>query len=380
MSVTSSPTALERPVTAAIRAGYAWTARIDHPQAWREIGRMTGVIMRALGPGRGPATPAELITALRQPLGEWLPGVTEDPVLAALVILDGDDQLTDATYEIGCDYTAEVLSGQDAGDRWLPSWRIHRAEQVEQTAFQALVAGTAEQYSRGRRFIVDNPAGDKAELLALQSGSGLQPVVAFGPIPADRQYRSWWWPCPDCRWPMRVRGGIVRCSFPRHGSAYLVLDGRDGAPRAQPMDGTTKRVRARTASNALCVDESVWRHIVVPGVVEVRLFDRIDALPGADATLYPGKDIYDIRVVPAGHANESLQWEFTLDVKDFASARVLASKLSARPVAARHIVVPAYRRHQLPELRRSLPGTQITTEDAIFRQIKNAAARTLEPS
>jgi hypothetical protein len=380
MPATSSPAALERPVTAAIRAGYAWTARNDHPQAWREIGRMTGVIMRALGPGLGPVTPAELLAALRQPLGEWLPGVTADPVLAALVILDADDQLTDATYEIGCDYTAEVLSGQDAGDRWLPAWRIHRAEQVEHAAFQALVAGTAEQYSRARRFVIDNPAGNKSELLARQSGSGLQPAVAFGPIPAERQHRGWWWPCPDCRWPMRVRGLVVRCSFPRHASAYLVIDARASAPKAQPMDRTTRRARARAVSDAVCVDESVWRHIVVPGVVEVRLFDRIDALPGADATLYPGKDTYDIQVVPAGHANRPPPWEFTLDVKDFASARVLASTLSARPVAAQHVVLPGYRSHQLPELRRSLPQMQITTENAIFRQIKAAATRTLELS
>jgi len=371
---------LERPVTAAIRAGYAWSNRDDHPQAWREIARMTGVIMRALGPGCGPVTPAQLVDALRQPLGDWLPAAAADPVVAALVILDRDGQLTDATYELGCDYTVEVLSGEDTGDRWLPNWRIHRAEQVEHAAFRVLIAGTADQYSRGRRFVIDNPAGDTTELLALQSDSGLQPAVAFGPIPADRQHRGWWWPCPDCRWPMRVRGSIVRCSFPCHASAYLIYEASKGTPRVQPMEGTTRRVRASTVYGAACVDESIWRHIVVPGVVEVRLFDRIAALPGADATLYPGKDTYDIRVVPHGHASGPPMWEFTLDVKDFASARVLASKLSARPVAARHVVLPAYRSHQLTELRRSLPETRITTENAIFRQIKSASAGTLEPS
>jgi pPIWI_RE three-gene island domain Y len=145
MSAAAPPTALERSVTAAIRAGYAWTARQDHPEAWREIGRMTGVIMRAAGPGHGLVTPSQLISALHRPLADWLPGVTTDSVLAALVILDGDDQLSDATYEVGCDYTTEVLTGHDAGGRWLPDWRVHQTEQVERAAFRVLITGTADQ-------------------------------------------------------------------------------------------------------------------------------------------------------------------------------------------------------------------------------------------
>lgn len=376
MPTTQVMAALERPVTAAIRAGYAWSTRNDHPQAWREIARMTGVIMRALGPGRGPVTPAELIENLSRPLGDWLPGVMTDQSLEALVILDSDGQLTDATYEVGCDYTVEVLSGHDTGASWLPAWRVHRAEQVEQSAFHALRSGTDGDYSRGRRFVIENPAGDEADLLAIQSDSALRPAVEFGPIPADRRHRGWWWSCPDCIWPMRVRGSNLRCSFSRHAAAYLIIDDERSVPVAQPAEGTTRRVRARTVNGAVCVDESVWRFIVVPGIVEVRLFDRINALPGAAPTLYPRKDAYDIRVIPAGHEIGAPQWEFTLDVKDFASAGALARKLSARPVAADHVVLPAYRGHQLAELRRSLPDIRFTTENAIFRQIKAAASRT----
>jgi REase associating with pPIWI_RE len=173
---------------------------------------------------------------------------------------------------------------------------------------------------------------------------------------------------------MRVRGSVVRCSFPRHASAYTVLDTLNGKPRAQPMHGTTKRTQAVAVIDAVCVDESIWRYIVVPGVVEVRLFDRINSLPGASAELFPGKDTFDIGVLPAGRSDGPPAWEFTLDVKDFASAQILASKLSSRPVAARHIVLPDYRRHQVPELRRSLPAIQIATQSTIVRQIKTTAA------
>src|SRR5690606_2206050 len=118
--------ALAKPVTAALRAGYAWSVRRDRPEAWTEVARMTGVIMRHLGPGRGPVTPAELVTLLRRPLGDWLP--VDDPALAGLIILDADDRLTPGTYDVGCDYTVELL---DPAAGWLPKWRTHRAEQVE---------------------------------------------------------------------------------------------------------------------------------------------------------------------------------------------------------------------------------------------------------
>lgn len=69
---------LDRTVTAAIRAGYAWSVRRYQPRAWREVARMTGVIMRAAGPGVGPVTPTELVALLRCRLGEWLSGAADD--------------------------------------------------------------------------------------------------------------------------------------------------------------------------------------------------------------------------------------------------------------------------------------------------------------
>lgn len=365
-TVNDAPVALERAVTAAIRAGHAWSVRRERPEAWAEIARMTGVIMRACGPGRGPATPAELVAALRRPLGTWLPGC--DAAARDLVVLDGDDQLTDATFEIGCDYTAEVLAGQDdPGAGWLPGWRVHRAEQIEKAAFQALLAGGDEEYSRGRRFITEHPAGVLTELVAARSELGLPPLVPYGEIPGERQRDGSWWPCPVCRWPMRVRGAMVRCDFPRHEAVYTVSS---APPSLQPAGGARRAPKRRPVDGAVCVDESVWRFIVVPGVVEVRLHDRIAALPGVRAELYPRKDLYDIRVTSAGDGT----WEFTLDVKDYASARALARKLEERPIAADHLVLPRYRSDQAGELRRLLPGTGVSTEDQIYRRIRRVAS------
>lgn len=368
---------LKRPVTAALRAGHAWSVRREHPEAWREIARMTGVIMRSFGPGRGPVTPAELVPLLRQPLGTWLPGASDDAVLAALVILDDNDELTDATFEIGCDYTVELLAGQvDPGERWLPSWRMHRTEQVENATFETLISGSDREYSIGRRFLIDNPAGDKDHLLELRNDLGLPPLAEFRDIPHERQWRGWWWPCPVCRWPMQIRAGRVSCCFPHHQAGYTLLDTGKGVPRLQPMDGARRTKHAQLADAAVCVDESVWRYIVVPGVVEVRLRDRIAGLEGVSAHLYPAKDLYDILVEPA----ESLPgqppaWEFSLDVKDHSSARTLADRITADPVAAQYVVLPSYRKNQLKELVRLLPTVKFITEDRVVTRIKQTLTR-----
>ncbi|MGN9846929.1 restriction endonuclease-related protein [Nonomuraea sp. H19] len=357
---------MARPVTAALRAGYAWSVRREHPQAWREVARMAGVIMRHCGPGRGPVIPAELVALLHQPLGTWLP--TADPALAELVVLDEDDHLTDDTYEVGCDYTVEVLAGQeDPGERWLPSWRVHRAEQVEHTTFQRLIIGTDEDYVVGRRFLVENSAGQLLHILDRQTELGLTPLVEFGAIPQDRQWHGFWWACPVCAWPMSVSpSGIVRCHFKPHRATYTLLNGTGKKPLLQPADGSIPPRAARPVDGAVCVDESIWRYIVVPGVVEVRLRDRINAIAGVSADLYPCKDLYDIGV----RRTTEESWRFTLDVKDFASAAALANKLIEKPIAAGHLVIPDYRSDQLIELRRLLPGVAIATETQIQKRIR----------
>lgn len=357
---------LDRTVTAAIRAGCAWSVRHDQPRAWREVARMTGVIMRAAGPGNGPVTPTELIACLRRPLGSWLPGAAADESLAALVVLDDSGRLSDATYEVGCDYTVELLVDQeDPGEGWLPSWRVHRAEQIERAAFYALRRGSDDDYTRGRRFLVEYPAGERNEVLARQTDLGLPPLVSFTPIPDDRQHRGWWWACPLCRWPMRIRSGHMSCSFPRHRAAYALLSADGRIPRLQPLEGAPQRVQRQLVEGAVCVDESVWRYIVVPGVVEVRLCDRLGRIPGIGTLLYPFKDRYDIQVQP-----DDGDWECTLDVKDFASARSLANKLIEKPVAAKTLVLPQYRSGQVMELRRLLPGMAVMTESGICAKVR----------
>jgi hypothetical protein len=47
--------------TAALRSAVAWSRRSGEARAWREVARMTGVIMNARGPDIGPVV--KLVTS-----------------------------------------------------------------------------------------------------------------------------------------------------------------------------------------------------------------------------------------------------------------------------------------------------------------------------
>src|SRR5262249_12303895 len=130
-----------RITSAALRAAYAWSVRDRERRAFEQISRMTGVVMFELGPRNGPVTPLDLVLWLRQPLGALLPQLRHDAegaygaAIDEVVLLGGDDALTDAAYEIGSDYVREVITGLDPGRDWLPSWSWMRANDIETELF-----------------------------------------------------------------------------------------------------------------------------------------------------------------------------------------------------------------------------------------------------
>src|SRR5215831_15852672 len=107
--------------TAALRSAVAWSRRAGEARVWREIARMTGVIMNARGPD-GPVTPAELVALLYRPLGYLLPSLDEPSALDAVTLLDADGELSEAAMEIACDYSHALFDGRDPATEWLPWW------------------------------------------------------------------------------------------------------------------------------------------------------------------------------------------------------------------------------------------------------------------
>src|SRR5215467_7320446 len=103
MQMAAGDRVIARVITsAALRAAVAWTRKEEEPRAWRELSRMTGVLMHALGPARGPSSPLEVVEFLRHPLAKLLDPEAAFDELNDLVFLDSEDRLTDAAVEIGC--------------------------------------------------------------------------------------------------------------------------------------------------------------------------------------------------------------------------------------------------------------------------------------
>ncbi|MET9294160.1 hypothetical protein [Streptomyces sp. NPDC003077] len=364
--------------SAAVRAGYAHTCRYEEPAARREIARMTGVVMSVCGPGRGPNTPTMLVEALHHPLAQIAPGLFADSTMGSLTVLDGGE-LSDDVYAEGCEDIVELLSGGvDPARRWLPSWAWMHGELVEREAFQQINEGASEkEYTAHRYFVVKHPAGEERQLAELFSQAvGMRKSVRYVPIPADQVFRGrFWWPCPVCRWPMHVDGSQVRCRFPLHNAAYFVrADSAKGRPMLQRRDGGVPQQPAARSfhregpKRSICVETAVWRHIVISGVSEVYLFERLDGLRerGVEVQLWPGKDRYDLLVrVPA------TGWELRIDVKDYKCAVSLADQLRRKPPAARTIVIPDYRGEaQQDELAEQLPNLAVLLVSEVLKAAK----------
>lgn len=371
-----------RLVAAALRAAYAWSERAGHPEAMKEISRMTGVVMEALGPGTGPAAPMQLVGFLRRPLGELLcltepggdPDGAADDAISEAVLLSPDGLLADAAYDLACEYARQLAEAFETAE-WLPPWTRMRAEQIENQVFAALVeSGDQDSYTRARRFLVDYPASDRPELSARLAATGTRCAARYSALPPEQRYPGpdgqWWWPCPACRWPMTVTGDQVRCRYRLHQAFYQAVPGRAAMSPPQLLRtgdrGTRAVPRARPTRDAVCVDPGVWRYIVVPGASEIRIAAALEKA-GAEVRLWPGMDAYDLHV-RAGTL------ERRLDVKEYRSARRLIEDLRDSPPRA-DVLLPATHEHQTDLITAAIPSLPVVTETALRRQVRQAARR-----
>jgi hypothetical protein len=360
----------DRVVAAALRAAHVRSESSGSRHTMREICRMTGVVMEALGPGRGPASPHALIEALHEPLRKLLIFVPDlDDRLGGVKLL-ADDRLTDDAYDIAAEFAG--LLDRSAGPGELPTWARARAENTQQDAFGSLIeSGDQKAYVRARRFVIEFPAGTTSDLRKALRRTGARCRVEYTDLTVDQKYGSgeheYWWGCPVCRYPMAVTGRNVRCRYRPHRASYQVARGR-GAPRLLVKNGEEKVPTVPVAEVALgvkCVDPGVWRSIVVPGATELRLAKALEAASRNEVVLWPELDSYDL-LVTAG------QKPFRLDVKEYRSVDRLLTDLAEKPPRATVLLPRTHEHQEQAVLDARLPGVHVTTESKIIRRVRRA--------
>lgn len=367
-----------RIVAAALRAAYAYTVRATRTEAVPELCRMTGVVMEALGPGRGPVAPMELADLLHGPLNDLLTHLAPGDVeVGAVRLLDGD-RLTESAISLAAEYVVP-LDPEPSRAEWLPTWTRMRAEEIEKATFAALIAkGSEEDYSRSRRFLVEHPAGFREQIATEASGRAVAQAGSYAPVPDDQVHqtgdgRGWWWRCPLCRWPMHVIGLRVRCWYAPHTPVFEIQPQvrRSGKPWLLRVDEGAPRVAVPsplTTEGAACVDAGVWRRIVVPGATELRIVRELSPLVDR-ISLWPEHDAYDLDIQTAGQ-------QFRLEVKECWSVRELIDRLQRHPPPPGvRILLPRGLEHQKHLLEDLVPGLRVLTEAQLRATVRRARER-----
>jgi hypothetical protein len=355
--------------TAALRAAKAWGVRETEPKAWREISRMYGVLLSFLPPGDAPSTPVEMINNLRRPMREWVSLAWDDlpEELGAFAILGGDDELTGEAVEYGSDYTEALFEDHEASNDWIPRWATQAFEKVERSVYRVLVSAGQPEYIATRQLLIEVPAGTRSAVRDQINARGALRTEAYVPLPPDQQFAgedtAWYVPCTICRWPLHVRGALLRCRFPQHQDTFEIVS--FGSRSAAPTITGPVPVEAEDATDVVALHYAVWRYITVPGVTEVGLMRWLSKHPGVQVDRWPHKDRWDItaRVGPA---------TFEIDVKDVR----FPSQIGSDPPRVRYVVIPDYRAWQIAQLKRTLPSAQYTP--CTVRTLKVAIKKAIE--
>jgi hypothetical protein len=177
-------------------------------------------------------------------------------------------------------------------------------EQAERRTFEALRRLPGKEYTKARGLLVDHAAGELSQLRRAWDGL-LGRLDLYEPVSTRTwsHVRGHWFPCPVCRWPMRVGGPSpvreVRCeAHAREGIRYTcnVERAPDRPPKLVPAGRDASPVRAVPATaDHLAVSRSTWRYVTLPGLLEISLRREARSL-GARVLMWPDKDRYDLRI------------------------------------------------------------------------------------
>lgn len=300
-----------------------------------------GVLASVSPPGH-TITLGQLRAGVSGPLGDLLPPGIDAGATNDVVLLDSWGSLSAEAEDVAREHFIDCAALEQ---HW--THRRVRAEQEEQHLYQELRTLGSEGYSRARGLLTDHASGEvqvlrnQWDMLWPRFGS-YEPVAKW----PWAHHSGWWFPCPLCRWPMKVTGEgaitTVQCeAHMRRGIRYTARADRQEAkpPVLQAAGNGSPKVSGLPATAAyMAVSRPVWRFVTLPGVLECELRDQATGL-GAKVTMWPDLDSYDLHI-----ETPTRQWR--IDAKAWASPVRLVDVLRDRPPEDRplYIVLPDHQR------------------------------------
>ncbi|QJE01513.1 hypothetical protein HH212_16995 [Massilia forsythiae] len=223
--------------------------------------------------------------------------------------------------------------------------------------------GGEETYRRFRLYVIEHPLVDSTsgiQELLVPLGIGVRDM--YMSIPEHLKRNGEIYPCPVCGWPMTITAPAVACQ-----SSWCVnkIGAWSWVSARLVNNGSAKELVGHAPGDALMLRPPIWKFTLIPGLLELSLARRIEAL-GLPADLWPGVDASDIETVVNGTV-------VTIDAKAWRSATRLATHLktldAARPT---WIVVPDYMEKHVRFLSEQSPASvSVHSETGCIRKLKS---------
>ena len=352
---------------------------LDGPRRLDRLIEAHGILMAACGPGHlvrfedllGRLT-GDRAGSLEGLLPDWI----DAKALAGVRLMDSEGVATEDGFDFRHEAQRVMRAAEKVGKFTGQVTKPRLDDEYSQEAVFSAIKGPF--YERHRTTLVENPTVPAGDLPGLKLPSRANEF--YRPISQHAQYNGWWWPCPACRWPMKVSvthagsrsRGRVRCLYPWHeetGASYefLVTARRKAAPDLSPTfecrvpTGRYARLwtgarpdmpTAMPSEEYLALARPVWRYTVVPGLPELSLHRAlVAALEGTGwmPHLWPNGDQCDHWIARQDGEKPLLAADF----KDYTWVNHLVNKLhmdGGDAGGAEYLVLPDHRKEQVAQL------------------------------
>ncbi|MGW2922841.1 restriction endonuclease-related protein [Streptomyces angustmyceticus] len=319
---------------------------------------------------------------LREPLGALLPtaGATADQ-FDAMRLFDAHGLVRDAVEDLCREHLVPHVALKQ---HW--SWARVHAEQEERRLYEILRRLPPEDYRRARSLLGEHPAGPVKTLR--REWDRLWMRFDFFEAVSDWpwcQLDGWWYPCPECHWPMRVLRHKttveVRCeAHAAFGVHYRYVPG-SGRDQPAPLVATGKRAKPvqglPASTEHLALTRPVWRYGTLPTLMELHLRNEVAGLPHLHVEMWLGKlrpDEYDLHITAAAPGQRKRTWR--VDAKAWESVPALGTALLERsaPNFPLTIVLPDHQKGERHYLAARLRGrrTSVTTCSRLIKSVRTA--------